>query len=132
MKANDLIDLAGKALEIGGVCAIVIGVATTTILFLYRDVFRRGSDSYTGYRRSLGRSILIGLEFLVAGDIVRTVAVAPSFRSVGILAIIVLIRTFLSMSLEFEIEGRMPWRRDERSKRTVDGTAVPSQPRSSH
>jgi uncharacterized membrane protein len=73
--------------------------------------------SYRSYRRSLARAILLGLEFLVAGDIVRTVAIDPTFRSVGILAIIVAIRTFLSIELQLEIEGRWPWQADrERGK----------------
>lgn len=66
---------------------------------------------YRGYRRRVGRSILLGLEFLVAGDIIRTVAVAPTYASVGVLAVIVLIRTFLSFSLDLEITGRWPWQR---------------------
>ena len=64
---------------------------------------------YRSYRQLLGRSILLGLELLVAADIIRTVAVTPTFESVGVLAIIVLIRTFLSFSLELEITGRWPW-----------------------
>jgi hypothetical protein len=67
--------------------------------------------AYVRYRRALGRAILLGLEFLVAGDIIRTVAISPTFTSLGILAIIVAIRTFLSTELELEIEGRWPWQR---------------------
>ena len=64
------------------------------------------------YRQLLGRSILLGLELLVAADIIRTVAVTPTFTSVGVLAVIVVIRTFLSFSLELEITGRWPWQKD--------------------
>ena len=67
----------------------------------------------------LGRSILLGLELLVAADIIRTVAVTPTYESVGVLAIIVLIRTFLSFSLELEITGRWPWQK-ESSERSSD------------
>jgi uncharacterized membrane protein len=67
---------------------------------------------YRSYRQLLGRSILLGLELLVAADIIRTVAVAPTYDSVGVLAIIVLIRTFLSFSLELEITGRWPWQKE--------------------
>ena len=67
---------------------------------------------YRSYRQLLGRSILLGLELLVAADIIRTVAVTPTFESVGVLAIIVLIRTFLSYSLELEITGRWPWQKE--------------------
>ncbi len=66
---------------------------------------------YECFRADLGRGILLGLEFLVAADIIGTVAVTPTFESLGVLAAIVLIRTFLSFSLEVEIEGRWPWRR---------------------
>lgn len=61
----------------------------------------------------LGRAILLGLEFLVAGDIIRTVAISPTISSVGVLAVIVLIRTVLSATLTVEIEGRWPWQRRE-------------------
>lgn len=66
---------------------------------------------YTSYRRQLARAILLGLEVLVAADIIATVAISPTLTSVGVLAGIVLVRTFLSFSLEVEIEGRWPWRR---------------------
>jgi uncharacterized membrane protein len=68
-------------------------------------------QSYRIVRTVFGRSILLGLEFLVAADIIRTVAVQPSLQNVAILGLIVLIRTFLSFSLEVEIDGRWPWRR---------------------
>lgn len=64
---------------------------------------------YRALRANLGRAILLGLEFLVAADIIGTVAIEPSFRSLGVLALIVAIRTFLSFSLELEISGRWPW-----------------------
>ena len=66
---------------------------------------------YRLYRQLLGRSILLGLELLVAADIIRTVAVAPTIRNVVVLALIVLIRTFLSFSLELEISGRWLWQK---------------------
>jgi uncharacterized membrane protein len=59
--------------------------------------------------QSLGRSILLGLELLVAGDIIRTVAASPTFESVGVLVVMVLIRAFLSFTLELELSGRWPW-----------------------
>ena len=70
-----------------------------------------GSLALTGLGHCTDRAILLGLEFLVAGDIIRTVAISPTFASVGVLAIIVLIRTFLSATLTVEIEGRWPWQR---------------------
>ena len=71
----------------------------------------------------LGRSILLGLELLVAADIIRTVAVAPTYESVGVLAIIVLIRTFLSFSLELEITGRWPWQKESAQVSPVSGAS---------
>jgi uncharacterized membrane protein len=88
-------------------------VARPAIAFVATAVrlSRRESDVYRRFRQQLGRVILLGLELLVAGDIVRTVAASPSLTSVAILAAIVLIRTFLSFSLEVETTGRWPWQR---------------------
>jgi len=87
---------------------------------------RRLSPIYTRFRRVLGRAILLGLELLVAADIIKTVAVTPTLESVGVLAIIVLIRTFLSWSLELEISGRWPWQKrsqdvDESARAEAEG-----------
>jgi uncharacterized membrane protein len=68
-----------------------------------------GDEVFRAYRRRLGRAILLGLEVLVAADIIRTVAISPTFENVAVLGLIVLIRTFLSFSLEVEIDGRWPW-----------------------
>ena len=69
------------------------------------------------YRSNLGRAILLGLEFLVAADIIGTVSIDPTFESLGSLGMIVLIRTFLSFSLEVEINGRWPWEEGDRHSR---------------
>ncbi|MDQ4099950.1 MAG: DUF1622 domain-containing protein [Chloroflexota bacterium] len=111
MTFSELIERAGQVIEGAGVAVIVLGAVIATIRFLSGGRQRSGSDAYQAYRHSVGRAILLGLEFLVAGDIIRTVAVDPTFRSVGVLAGIVLIRTFLSLTLELEIEGRWPWQR---------------------
>jgi uncharacterized membrane protein len=103
-------ELVGKGVDGVGVAVIVVGVLVATVVAVVRLV-RREAGVYRGYRRRLGRSILLGLEFLVAGDIIRTVAVVPTFTSVGTLAVIVGIRTLLSFSLELEITGRWPWSR---------------------
>jgi len=113
---QELIELVGKAVDAGGVAIVVIGVLVATVLTL-RMLLKREKGSYESYRRLLGRSILLGLEFLVAADIIRTVAVTPTFRSVGVLAVIVVIRTFLSFSLELEITGRWPWQKTPESAR---------------
>lgn len=107
---EDLVRLISQVVELSGIGVTVIGIAYSS--FRYLTQLRRHDpelDSYRIYRRGVGRSILLGLEFLVAADIIRTVTASASFASVGILAAIVLIRTFLSMTLELEIDGRLPW-----------------------
>ena len=110
MDFQQAMDTVGQAVDGVGVATIVVGalVATGSAVL---GLARRRTGLYRAYRRRLGRSILLGLEFLVAGDIIRTVAVTPTFTSVGVLAVIVAIRTFLSLSLELEISGRWPWQR---------------------
>ena len=105
---------AARLLEVAGVLAILIGVLIAAILFA-RDLWRReaGRDAYDGFRANLGRGILLGLELLVGADIIATITAPLSFESVGLLAVIVIIRTFVSVSLEMEIGGRWPWRRAE-------------------
>lgn len=108
----DAVELVAKVIDGFGVGVIVLGIAVASVIFVSRAVRADAlPDAYRAYRQGLGRAILLGLELLVAADIIRTVAVSPSFRGVGILAIIVLIRTLLSMTLEVEIEGRWPWQR---------------------
>ena len=104
-----------NATELVGVAIITIGAFTTLGIFLF-DLARREKleKSMARVRSSLGRSILLGLEFLVAADIINTVVVELTLQNVASLGLIVLIRTLLSFSLETEIEGRFPWRRDER------------------
>ena len=102
-----------RAVELVGVLLILSGAAAATARFLARWASTGLDTAYREYRQHLGRAILLGLEFLVAGDIINTVAVDPTFRSVGVLAGIVVIRTFLSFSLEVEIEGRWPWMKSQ-------------------
>ena len=111
-----MIETAGKVLDAAGVAAIVIGGLVGTVRFV-RALARRQEfeGAYRTYRRGLGLAILLGLEFLVAADIIRTVAISPSFTSVGVLALIVLVRTFLSYSLELELTGRWPWQKEPAS-----------------
>lgn len=107
------------AIEVSGVAIIVIGATVATLLFLYAGLVTVGwPASFRRYRANLGRAILLGLELLVAADIIGTVAVTPSYENLAVLALIVLIRTFLSFSLEVEIEGHWPWRRAEIEKKT--------------
>ena len=107
---STVIEYVAVALELVGVGVIALGALYATVVALRS--FRgapAGRDPYNQYREQLGRAILLGLEFLVAGDIISTVAVEPTFRSVGVLAIIVAVRTFLSFTLEVEMTGRWPW-----------------------
>lgn len=103
-----------KGIEIVGICIIVLGAFLASAVFL-RDWIRDRTflQSYRRYRERLGQAILLGLEFLVAADIIGTVAVDPTFRNVGILGAIVAIRTFLSFALEVEIQGRWPWQQSK-------------------
>jgi uncharacterized membrane protein len=102
-----------RIVEAVGVGIIVAGGFASLALFLWRLARREPTDRIVAqFRSSLGRSILLGLEFLVAGDIINTVAIEPTLASLAVLAGIVLIRTFLSFSLEVEIEGRWPWARN--------------------
>ena len=117
MELPEIIEAAGRYMDVAGVAVMVIG-AVVSIPMALRGFRPRGQPGgseplsvYRSYRQLLGRSILLGLELLVAADIIRTVAVAPTYESVGVLAIIVLIRTFLSFSLELEITGRWPWQK---------------------
>lgn len=106
----DIRQLAGAFVDLAGVAAIVAGAAVATGIAV-RGLLGRRTGVYELYRQQLGRAILLGLELLVAADIIRTVAVAPTFESLGVLAVIVLIRTFLSYSLQLEVTGRLPWQR---------------------
>jgi len=113
MDSGTIISTVGEVVDVLGVIAIVVGVVYAIVDAAFRGL-RRVSPVYTRFRRLLGRAILLGLELLVAADIIKTVAVTPTLESVAVLAVIVLIRTFLSWSLEVEISGRWPWqKRDE-------------------
>lgn len=103
------IEYAGLILELAGVCVIVIGAVFASVRAVRQRYGGEAHSAYKHFRSHLGRGILLGLEFLVAGDIINTVAVEPTYTSVGVLAIIVLIRTFLSFALEVEMTGRWPW-----------------------
>lgn len=89
-----------------GVAVIILGALWSIVI-----AYRCRENRYEAYRQNLGKSILLGLELLVAGDIIDTVAVKPTMDSVLLLGLIVLIRTFLSFSLEIELEGTLPWKK---------------------
>ncbi len=107
-----VMDHVAQGFEILGVAVLVAGVIWSAVLAIL--AWRRsgsGEQGLAALRRGFGASLLLGLEVLVAADLIRTIAVAPSVDNVLVLGLIVLIRTFLSFSLETEIEGVLPWRR---------------------
>jgi len=103
------IHLVGICIEIFGVLIIVAGIIWSTYLYVYP---RTEARHYNQYKIRIGRSLLLGLEVLVAADIVKTIAIELTFTSLGLLAGLVLVRTFLSWTLVLEIEGRWPWQRE--------------------
>jgi len=107
---RELMEIIGTAVDGVGVFIVAAGAVVATARLLVHRAHNTG-NYYSSFRQDIGRAILLGLEFLIAGDIIRTVVVAPTIQNVLVLGLIVLIRTFLSMSLQLEIEGRLPWRR---------------------
>jgi len=117
MDSKYTVELIGTCFEIAGIIVLVLG----SILAFGRYVvtlirFRDGPAAFRGLRLYLGRSIILGLELLIAADIIHSVAIEPTFTSVGVLGLIVLVRTFLSWSLEVEINGEWPWQRSRLHK----------------
>jgi uncharacterized membrane protein len=109
-----IMEVVGTSVDGVGVFIVAGGmiVATLRLVSRLRDRTHGTGNYYSLYRQDVGRAILLGLEFLIAGDIIRTVVVAPTLQNVVVLGLIVLIRTFLSLSLQLEIEGKLPWRRE--------------------
>ncbi len=101
------------AIELAGVGVILLGIIYGGFAFL-RSTIKKEESPYEQLRQRLGRSILLGLELLVAGDIINTVAIEPTMDSVLVLGAIVFIRTFLSFSLEIELEGNLPWQKNKK------------------
>jgi uncharacterized membrane protein len=108
---RQLMEIIGTAVDGVGVFIVAAGALVATGRLLVHRAHNAG-NYYSSYRQDIGRAILLGLEFLIAGDIIRTVVVAPTIQNVLVLGLIVLIRTFLSLSLQLEIEGRLPWHRE--------------------
>lgn len=114
---QQIIEHVGKAVDAVGVAVIVLGILWVAVALGFRAARGdRSKDSYQRGRHGVGRSILMGLEILVAADIIRTVAIAPTFDSVGVLALVVAVRTFLSFTLEVELSGSWPWQKRESGK----------------
>jgi uncharacterized membrane protein len=111
MSFDELMELVVRGFEIGGVLILVVGSVAAFVHagVSYRKVGPR--RAYEDARRNVGRAILLGLEFLIIADIVLTITVDATLESALALGLIVLVRTFLSFSLEIELEGTLPWRR---------------------
>jgi uncharacterized membrane protein len=98
------IEIVGAVVIVAGVLRVAITRGTVRYLFKLDE-----PGAYDSYKHQIGRTLLLGLEFLVAGDVVRTVALEPTLDSVAVLGLLVLVRTFLSWTLAVEIKGRWPW-----------------------
>ncbi|HEY6410426.1 MAG TPA: DUF1622 domain-containing protein [Ktedonobacteraceae bacterium] len=117
MNIEQTIVLIEVVFEVAGVLALLIGAVLAFVRYFVALIrFRDGPEAYRSLRRRLGRAILIGLELLIAADIIRSVAVDTTFATIGVLGLIVLVRTFLSWSLEVEINGEWPWQRSRLHK----------------
>ena len=102
------IERAADGIEALAVFVIVIAMAYGTVAYIV-EYSKRVEDSYEHYKHQLGRALLLGLELLVAADVIRTVTLEPTLDNVLILGVLVVIRTFLSWSLVVEMKGRWPW-----------------------
>jgi uncharacterized membrane protein len=121
---EDLMEHVARGFEVIGAAVLVVGLvwSATVALRLWRA--GGGRRAYQALRELFGGALLLGLEVLVAADLIRTVAVTPTLESVAVLGLIVLIRTFLSFSLQVEIDGVPPWRRALTSGATVMSRAT--------
>jgi uncharacterized membrane protein len=106
--SRTLIEIGASAIEAMAVLLIAGAFLWASVDFLVRTR-RRAGNAYQKYKLFLGRALSLGLEFLVAADVIRTVTIAPTLTNIGVLGAIILVRTFLSWSLAVEMEGRWPW-----------------------
>ncbi len=110
MDFKQIIELAGTIFDLAGVGLLALGAVIAFVMYAIALIHPgNATAAYQNLRRDLGKAILLGLELLVAGDIIRSVAIDPTFMSLGVLGLLVVIRTFLSWSLEVEINGEWPW-----------------------
>lgn len=106
--SRTLIEIGAAAIEAMAVLLIAGAFLWASVGFLVQTG-RHASNAYQRYKLFLGRALSLGLEFLVAADVIRTVTIAPTLTNIGVLGAIILVRTFLSWSLAVEMEGRWPW-----------------------
>jgi uncharacterized membrane protein len=108
MTIRTAIEASATAIEVLAVAVIVVAIAFGTARFLVHLRWKT-EGAYERFKVQLGRALLLGLEFLVAADIIRTVALQPTMQDVVMLGLLVIVRTFLSWALVVETEGRWPW-----------------------
>lgn len=139
MTFADVMERVAQGFEAFGVVVLIFGLVWSLIVAARVRRTEDGRSGYRALRATFGAVLLLGLEILVAADLIRTVAVTPTLESVAVLGLIVVIRTFLSFSLEIEIEGAPPWRRAMTSgvgavaraaRNTRTSPADPSEPES--
>jgi uncharacterized membrane protein len=106
---KELFELAAVAVEVAAVLVLIVGLMFSAVRFLSRAIRGSGLSAYHAFRQELGRNLLLTLEILIGADIIWTVAVEQTFVSLGMLGLLVLIRTFLSFALTLELTGRWPW-----------------------
>jgi uncharacterized membrane protein len=122
MDHEHLIAESARVVEIAGVAVLLLGALFAASAFAWRLMQRVSlEDAYHALRADLGRAILLGLELLVIADIIGTVAVEPTLQNLAVLGVIVVIRTFLSFTLELEVSGRWPWQRPPRTSHSSGG-----------
>ena len=120
MEFEQVLDLAVRLFEVAGVGILVVGGLISTVAYI-RDLTRNSRQvAYIALRHNLGRTILLGLEVLIVADIILTVAIDQTLENAATLGLIVLVRTFLSFSLDIELDGVVPWHR-----RAAEGTREP-------
>ncbi|MGN9908604.1 DUF1622 domain-containing protein [Phytohabitans sp. LJ34] len=124
MGFEDSMEHVARGFEVIGVAVLVVGLFWAAAVAIRRWRAGEGRRAYQTVRELFGGALLLGLEVLVAADLIRTVAVSPTLESVAVLGLIVLIRTFLSFSLQVEIDGVPPWRRALTSGATVMARAA--------
>ena len=125
---RDLAHLASQVLETASFAVILVAVAISTLVFLLHLQSEPFEQNYRAYRANLGRGILLGLEILIAGDIIKSVVLDPTVESMLVLGGIVLIRTFLSLSLDVEINGHWPWQTTRLSQQQSEPLEPPLKP----
>ena len=126
-RVQHAMEAVGLVIEVVGVLIVVGGAAIAIAPYIAKVVTARAdSRDFEIARGNLGRAILLGLEFLIAADLIDTVAIDPSFESIAVLGFIVLVRTFLSISLETEIEGHWPWQRHKAEAEKREHATAPT------